>query len=65
MIANKHDKLQDYKLSNHIESAFHELNITKSLRQSGIIKGLGFSCALLFKLIFSYLSQQELVSTSR
>jgi hypothetical protein len=53
MIAEKQQKKQDYKLPDDIESACNELNIFKSLRQSGITKGFGFSCALLFKLVFS------------
>lgn len=49
MIANN-DK--ENQLPKELKSAFDELNILKHLRDAGINKNLGFTCAYIFKLIF-------------
>src|SRR5699024_4385488 len=40
------------QLPNALKSTFNELDILKHLRNAGITKGLGFTCAYIFKLIF-------------
>lgn len=41
------------QLPNEFKVSFQELKMFKHLRQSGISKGFGFTCAYLFQLIFS------------
>jgi hypothetical protein len=56
MIANKN---QNNQLPNELKAAFDELNILKHLRHAGITKNFGFTCAYLFKLIFSLIFEQK------
>jgi hypothetical protein len=56
MITNKDPKNQ---LPTELKSAFNELNILKHLRNAGITKGFGFSCAYLFQLIFCLIFEQK------
>lgn len=56
MIASNDPKNQ---LPKELKSGFNELQILKHLRNAGITKGLGFSCAYLFKLIFCLIFEQK------
>jgi hypothetical protein len=49
MITQKEQKNQ---LPKEIQPAFKELKVLKHLRNSGIMRNLGFSCAYLFQVIF-------------
>ena len=49
MIANND---QNNQLPNELKATFNELNILKHLRDSGINKNIGYTCAYIFKLIF-------------
>jgi hypothetical protein len=56
MIAKKdHNK----QLPNELDSTFKELKIVKHLRNAGITKNFGFSCAYLFQLIFCLIFEQK------
>ena len=57
MIANKGQKNQ---LPKEIKSAFDELDILKHLRNAGITKSFGFTCAYLFQLIFCLIFEQKI-----
>lgn len=48
MIANND---MNNQLSKALKAIFHELGILKRLRNAGITKGLGFTCAYIFNLI--------------
>lgn len=50
MIANND---MNNQLPKALKAVFDELGILKHLRNAGITKGLGFTCAYLFKLIFN------------
>lgn len=56
MIANND---QNNQLPNDLKSAFNELQILKHLRNAGITKDFGFSCAYLFKLVFCLIFEQK------
>jgi hypothetical protein len=56
MIKEKHSNEQ---LPNELSTVFAELQVSKFLRQSGIQRGFGFSCAYLFKLVFSLIFHQK------
>lgn len=56
MIANNDPKNQ---LPKEMKSAFNELQILKHLRNAGITKNFGFSCAYLFKLVFCLIFEQK------
>jgi hypothetical protein len=47
------EKESNKQLPNELSSVLNELQLTKHLRQAGIKKGFGFSCAYLFQLVFS------------
>ena len=47
------------QLPNELKSAFQELNVMKHLRQAGLRKRFGFSCARLFQLVFVLLFHQK------
>ena len=50
---------QHKQLPKEINSTFKELNILKHLRNAGISKSLGFSCAYIFKLIFCLIFEHK------
>lgn len=56
MIANNGQKNQ---LPKEIKAAFDELEILKHLRNAGIKKSFGFTCAYLFQLIFCLIFEQK------
>jgi len=56
MIANND---QNKQLPNEIKSTFKELNILKHLRNAGITKSFGFSCASIFQLIFCLIFENK------
>jgi len=56
MIANNN---QNKQLPNEIKSTFKELNILKYLRDAGITKSFGFSCANIFQLIFCLIFENK------
>lgn len=56
MIANND---QNKQLPNEIKSTFKELNILKYLRDAGITKSFGFSCANIFQLIFCLIFENK------
>ncbi|WP_010530565.1 IS4 family transposase [Lentibacillus jeotgali] len=47
------------QLPNEIKSTFIELNVLKHLRNAGITKSFGFSCAYIFQLIFSLIFENK------
>ena len=47
------------QLPNEIKSTFKELNVLKHLRNAGITKSFGFSCAYIFQLIFSLIFENK------
>jgi hypothetical protein len=47
------EKYSNEQLPNELSSVLTELQLTKYLRQAGIKKGFGFSCAYLFQLVLS------------
>lgn len=56
MIANNN---QNKQLPNEIKSTCKELNILKYLRDAGITKSFGFSCANIFQLIFCLIFENK------
>lgn len=56
MIANKEGKNQ---LPKEIKATFDELGVLKHLRNAGITKTFGFTCAYLFQLVFSLIFEQK------
>src|SRR5690625_5074355 len=56
MITNNNPNNQ---LPSELKSAFNELEIFKHLRNAGITKSFGFSCAYLFKLVFCLIFEQK------
>ena len=50
---------QNKQLPNEIKSTFKELNVLKHLRNAGITKSFGFSCAYIFKLIFCLIFENK------
>ncbi|MGN8845431.1 IS4 family transposase, partial [Niallia sp. HCP3S3_B10] len=56
MIKEKHSNEQ---LPNELSAVFSELQVSKYLRQAGIRKNFGFSCAYLFQLVFSLIFHQK------
>ncbi len=56
MIANNDSNNQ---LPKELKSAFNELQMFKHLRNAGITKNFGFSCAYLFKLVFCLIFEQK------
>jgi len=56
MIANNDPNKQ---LPKELKSAFDELKMFKRLRNAGITKSFGFSCAYLFKLVFCLIFEQK------
>lgn len=50
---------QDKQLPKEINSTFKELNVLKHLRNAGITKSFGFSCAYIFKLIFCLIFEHK------
>lgn len=56
MIANND---QNKQLPSEIKSTFKELNVSKHLRNAGITKSFGFSCAYLFQLIFCLIFENK------
>jgi hypothetical protein len=56
MIKEKHSNEQ---LPNELSAVFSELQLSKYLRQAGIRKSFGFSCAYLFQLVFSLIFHQK------
>ncbi|ALX47495.1 transposase [Lentibacillus amyloliquefaciens] len=47
------------QLPNEIKSTIKELNVLKHLRNAGITKSFGFSCAYIFQLIFSLIFENK------
>ncbi|MUV37072.1 hypothetical protein JNUCC1_00878 [Lentibacillus sp. JNUCC-1] len=56
MIAKNNSNNQ---LPNEINSTFKELKVLKHLRNAGITKSFGFSCAYIFQLIFSLIFENK------
>ena len=56
MIANND---QNKQLPNEIKSTFKELNVLKHLRDAGITKSFGFSCANIFQLFFCLMFENK------
>lgn len=56
MIANND---QNKQLPKEMKSTFEELNVLKHLRNAGITKSFGFSCAYIFKLIFCLIFEHK------
>lgn len=56
MIAKKN---QDNQLPNELKSTFKELKILKHLRNAGITKSFGFTCAYLFQLVFCLIFENK------
>src|SRR5699024_9934052 len=56
MIANND---QNNQMPTELKSGFNELEMLKHLRKAGITKGLGFSCAYLFQLLFCLIFEQK------
>ncbi|MUV39262.1 hypothetical protein JNUCC1_03135 [Lentibacillus sp. JNUCC-1] len=56
MIAKNNSNNQ---LPNEIKSTFKELKVLKHLRNAGITKSFGFSCAYIFQLIFSLIFENK------
>lgn len=56
MIKEQHSNEQ---LPNELSSVFSELQVSKHLRQAGIRKSFGFSCAYLFQLVFCLIFHQK------
>jgi hypothetical protein len=53
------EKQSNEQLPNELSAIFSELQISKHLRDAGIRKNFGFSCAYLFQLIFSLIFHQK------
>jgi hypothetical protein len=56
MINENHSNEQ---LPNELSAVFSELKLSKHLRQAGIRKSFGFSCAYLFQLVFTLIFHQK------
>lgn len=56
MIANF---MQKNQLPEETKAEFDELHVLKHLRQAGIVKSFGFSCATLFQLVFRLIFTQK------
>ena len=59
MINENHSNEQ---LPNELSAVFSELQLLKHLRQAGIRKSFGFSCAYLFQLVFTLIFHQLLIN---
>ncbi len=57
----KNEKHSNEQLPNELSAVFSELQVSKYLRQVGIRKSFGFSCAYLFQLV-SYLQSSTFIN---
>jgi hypothetical protein len=55
----KENNLNNKQLPKELASIFKELNVFKHLRQAGITKSFGFSCAYLFQLLFCLIFENK------